>query len=1161
MPKNSEKQKLRKKKKREKRVQQKIGSARAIKAVRKFANSKVDEDFSRKFQGLGPADQKLVMKTMLAKEKSAGHIVPFRFPMRASELGKYCTPINSSSFSFAISLTQAILSNYESHLVKFLNLRQEYETYLVVGDLENALKRLDAIQEAFGASMWLFEATILLGELTSGIEGNRKALSSIQKQKPQVLTTLLTTFLSQKMESNVSARFYRSALFRLIEDAKVESKVAANMLYWLDMFTPQVAENPEKILDAVRCYSLVDLTIAYEVFLSRFAHTDSFSAKQRLSAVDHAKQFFSPDSLNFLEVSIDCKQEISASDQIADVFDLFHLFYQGAYFDVVEKGTRQLELNPTFFDIYLIVAQAAAFGKLPLEPPFPAGSFGSNLLISLYNCMELEDDISHSLEKIQKIAYSLGNSKFAQRIMAFWLNAFNYSAHYEPLLLSVLPCAVPWIVLSMPLKQRKIVIAGLITSLGSRANWLNSFLPQGDGEYSFPKDFEPQMAEWIKAILLTTDQKPDKALECWRKLKSISNHNYFWLLAAQGLVTHAITEGDFGALAKEVVDSFVNNKNYLIGCVGRSVEHVLKNKRKVKATTNAIDLYWPLAYWLGKNRNLSQDDIYELHVGVAEFLAEHSVRKVSDYIKTEPTATPKLFKFLFHVCSLNVLKRNCRIKNIAELHSERIAILQYVLNGAPKQIADLARDEISDIARKELLRSAIQQVETRRISVKTDGVIESLPKRNEEQFQRFDRVRSITDEELRNQINIEDFDLASKGKVVRYGDFAHQLLKEFTQQVRDEFVGNTSHGLNTYIAVNVRHGHLSSLIRSQFDQHHLTTRGKAGEYQDNLFWQSDFSECGDETWKKANALFIGFSLELDSLIEEVNTNWIRIKSDKYPNGMLDYDISDEEVFALFVSSTEMKSYRELVDLVIDLLWLKTEALLEGIRNRISGELLPRVLSMLDKLDSEITLLSPTMAQTEFPSKVASCRAAVQSDFELLLTWFTRSTDETIDKFDVNLLLEAATNAIKKLKPTADFIPNSKSKTEIEFKGSWFNPLFEILVIFFVNIVEHSGKLSHRPSFIVSHEDTNSLKLNVTNEISEDTNFELLEDRVNSINHELESVNPELLLSEKNSGLTKVRKLMLDDLKQVESVLTCDCDRENLTFSVTMELNVVLEITE
>ena len=88
-----------------------------------------------------------------------------------------------------------------------------------------------------------------------------------------------------------------------------------------------------------------------------------------------------------------------------------------------------------------------------------------------------------------------------------------------------------------------------------------------------------------------------------------------------------------------------------------------------------------------------------------------------------------------------------------------------------------------------------------------------------------------------------------------------------------------------------------------------------------------------------------------------------------------------------------------------------------------------------------------------------------------------------------------------------------------------------------------------------------MRLNVTNEVSEYTNFEVVKARVNSINHELESVDPERLLSEQNSGLTKVRKLMLDDLKQVNSILACECDRENLTFSVTMELNVVLEITE
>ena len=138
----------------------------------------------------------------------------------------------------------------------------------------------------------------------------------------------------------------------------------------------------------------------------------------------------------------------------------------------------------------------------------------------------------------------------------------------------------------MPLKKRKIIIAGLTASLGSRVNWMTSFLPQPDGEYCLPEGFEPQTFEWMKAILLATDQKPNQAVECWKRLKSISNHNFFSLLAAKGLVSHAIADEDFGSLAREVVDSFVDNENYLIGTIGRAVEDVLKNKHKVKASTN-----------------------------------------------------------------------------------------------------------------------------------------------------------------------------------------------------------------------------------------------------------------------------------------------------------------------------------------------------------------------------------------------------------------------------------------------------------------------------------------------------------------------------------------------------------------------------------------------
>ncbi|APZ91562.1 hypothetical protein Fuma_01151 [Fuerstiella marisgermanici] len=193
----------------------------------------------------------------------------------------------------------------------------------------------------------------------------------------------------------------------------------------------------------------------------------------------------------------------------------------------------------------------------------------------------------------------------------------------------------------------------------------------------------------------------------------------------------------------------------------------------------------------------------------------------------------------------------------------------------------MARAEIAEITQQDQLRKAIQQVESGRIFVNTKGIQSALSDESLQNFVRLQRVLKINNQAARKQLEVTGIELAGKS-VVYVDDYSSELLREFAEEIRDEFVGNTSHGLNTYISVHIRHGYISSQVRGQFELHHLATRETNGAYQDNQYWLERLEPLGNVSLEKANRLFKAFSSDLDEIVEEVNSKWIRIKDPEYP---------------------------------------------------------------------------------------------------------------------------------------------------------------------------------------------------------------------------------------------------------------------------------------
>ncbi|APZ91560.1 hypothetical protein Fuma_01149 [Fuerstiella marisgermanici] len=275
--------------------------------------------------------------------------------------------------------------------------------------------------------------------------------------------------------------------------------------------------------------------------------------------------------------------------------------------------------------------------------------------------------------------------------------------------------------------------------------------------------------------------------------------------------------------------------------------------------------------------------------------------------------------------------------------------------------------------------------------------------------------------------------------------------------------------------------------------------------------------------------------------------------------MLHYQITQPILDVLFATSTKCKSHSELVEQVIEVLWAITEKLLEQIRERIKGELLNRVLTLLNDLEEHVNALSPTVAKSDFAATVASCRTKVQTDYAMFAEWFTRSSGQSIKSFQLSLVVDVATKTARRFHPSVIFRPETSLISD-HFNGDWFKAFVEVFVILFDNVVKNAKTAEFRPICVVNYDGKNSITISVSNDVGSQVDIEQLSDQAVLLSEEAELDKEERLQTEGNSGLTKIRKLLKEDLRQSDSSLACSVSKDGM-FKVAIEMNSARLILE
>lgn len=1079
---------------------------------------------------------KPLISRILTREDLSPFLLPSAFPLTIARLGAILPTQYPHSLSMELHLALAILAHSQSKIQQFIDKSLDFERHLLLGRLSQAERLRSEIISSHGVSLWTIETGFLLGELITGVQGNREALTSVQEQLNNRYLTFLISFLTQRIESAVSTSSYHGAMRSALADVSDDERFApavAETIFRLDF--PQFHHHGhlKSILGFAREYSSVDvyntLLRVLTVLTCQQAGSDIHDTLS--STLQKAVGLFTSPRLHVLNTIVTDTAPINADDLTRAISEIVHAYTVSNYEQAIEIGHSALKLYPECFELYEVTAKAAAY--LCHTPPqlLPSNSLAQAIFENVFHLVARDRDAVNAASALLKAGYSLDVLSMGHRLVGFWLGQarINHPSGTSNIRLATSTRLTSWHAVKVEPALRHRLLRRCEQLFPNNAG----VLLHNKGPDACPP---LPLDRVLRFSASTLEQQGEfaRATELYRQLQRIAGDRFHLLQPAiAGLIRCLMALNRHADAAEAIVDAHVKNPVLLWGEIIQTVEQVTSALYSPESRHSLRTYSWPLLLHIAFDHHVRERDNYHLYVAYYDAMLARRATRPSILFVDAPDR--HFISFLQWVCIPDVLRRSPRFVSGADMESERMKILQYLLKHDTRSRSTYA-SEIATLTKKVRLREAVTHIEASRIFVNTDGIYRSLGDLHEQTFHRFVSILSLNNPRLRRQLVVIGFE---SYKLLIFDDLGFSLFKDLFLTVRDSFVSSKADGLDTYLSIRIRHGTLGGKLRGQFERLHLLTRRVTaqGEYARNEHWFIRLLDLDPYTIAEVDLCLRVLSARIDSIIDDVNLNWIRVRNEQHPSGMFEYDFSKLELLQLLGQMNDPSDsgvpadYGRFVAECFKILWQRTSLLLTRVRARIASELRDRLTLALTSAEEDVKAAWPTYAQSELGVNFANARTMIQRETQTVSQWFTVPANRSVPPFGFRVLLEAATEMVRNIHQGADFEPFLTCDVDRQLAGEWVTHVVDLFFLFCDNIVAHANTIQFRPALRVSFEG-DRLTLTLENTIGPKTDLVALEEVVRQLNLMTESKPEELRIqSEGRSGYPKVHHIIKNILRR------------------------------
>jgi signal transduction histidine kinase len=1082
------------------------------------------------------------------------------------------------------------LIDYTDELNEFVKLEIEYSKYFLLGDFQKAREIVEKIESDISVSVWGMQQKILLAEMERGFAGNKDLLSQFLNDKISSLTTFVVHYTSIRAEKNISATQFEDFIDKYLEAAG--SSLEEYAYFKVDFFRKLKYNDPEFILYIDGRFSIVDRFITFKQLAKL-----SLCEKGKESQPDLWQQYIAKLStaindpeLNVLSNLYGIFKPVSENDTMFSA--LLDAYSSNKYSKVVSIAEELILIDPRSYHTILLYVKAVINLDIVPKRFGREGCILDQIIVSLNILLSKNKKFTQeSYSDIYKILHQLGNHPLAIGLFQTFNEElpYKFQVYHEidffKLYIASSTMNNPAFYQFLPKKNQESYLKNFekLNTENSTLKIINS-ISKTSINLTDLSNYSVRELKY-RAIVFRNDGKQSDALKIYdhilesEEFKSYIGSAHFVLDILVGNFNCLIQLGRFGDAIELAVDSIEMNQNFrerffnpdLLGSIINTEDETLQGNV-------CLPIY--LAYYK------SNIEPYDLYVGYDNYMDILGYEKPRDLILAYDTYDKRDLNFLLTVCTHDVLHSSPAFENQEELDLERLEICNFLVG----KLGDHSEveTEVSDLLRKILVRKGIKQVNYSKIYVDVPSLRESLQKELRENFNRNIEIAALPIDQLNkivdslgnmlvyyvdnpdeNQEPNED-DLENV-KLTSYNRFLH--FKEAFLKVRDRFISDKDHGLDTYLSMRIRHGTLSGQIRSVFETNHLiTVRNEIDNaYLSNDFWLNRLTDLEPENHEKLDEALNNFSQEIDEIAEILKMQTIQITTEKNKatNGLFDFAYSEKELLELFSTKFgSIKEYENFIDHVIFELWARTEHCLTSIKEYLKNQLTEKFTLVFDKLEDAINKIKPTDGPNishilqELISTITNCRTAIVVEIGNISEWFNRSSKKFIDEFDFSVLAASSVNTLQTIKPLfKDADIKYDIKCDLKFDGDLFPYFTDILYYLLDNAIKHS-KLASEELWVTINitQEGEKIKFVVVNNIlNDDAYAEKVKERIISTREKIKAdVTYDRINKEGGTGFPKIKKTLKHDLKRKVNTLNLDleeidgqrCFISTITFDVT-----------
>ena len=912
-----------------------------------------------------------------------------------------------------------IFSYYSKELTDHVRIRDSFLTAVLSGELKRADTLLNEHDGIFGKSIWQLGRNFLLQEEYNGTQANKGELKRFGEAYKGTNISIVAALLSARAEKNTGPRQFHSILSGIFSETELRGLFRLFQI----SFTPTPTDakwNSEDLLEYLDLFPLVDRYDAF-IRIALLAISQEHSDARRFqTALETLSEAITDPILTFALQVVKPSTIVldAASSESASAWDAYVI---GDYHTCSQLCTRALAENPLAFQYYELLVKSSLYlgTELPLSRETLSGALCQHLRI-IYDKGDLTED---SLKYLETMALRLNDLNISFGLCATSeLHAKPNPDQTEIRLSSLLERVHGPRVPELAFDQKAISIyLNSLLSAYPQSIALKFFRDVTDGMPLSSYDGLIPKPRILYFVALSALKKEDYAVASEKFadfFQATSSGEYptspFATEEARVAVAEALLIlNDASRLQEVIVESFLE-RTHSLKRFPLDAAFDLSWQQRVEV---GASIYFPtLAY-------ITFSDPHRVSMALKSYLAGNHVERPSELLPSIPRRISKraLTFFLLKVCSLEVLDSLICFENAAEVETERICLLQFLLGEDPESQASI-QSEILRVTQGAELRLALHKIEGSRVEINLSGMREEEESRFKELYLQFaafkDIIPYIKDIQLQpiatqgdisyyaaKRDDIRKLISAQEGELRLFQLFATAFF-----QARDGFLNSPQFGLDSCLSVRIRHGILVQHIRRPFYQEKLLIDNPDPDSDPAMiFWMNELQL---QSVSHINALRNTLSNLTESVLElatEVKDTWIQVRTEATAAGLFDYTYDETTLALMYKEKSVLRAdYSKFYDVIFDSLMERTRTNLERTRNEVGKNLAPRLTNIILTAQTDIRIFSNHVGYWELLDALSRCRTEVIKAIHAMAHWF-EGTDTALMK-DVEMELAANTAA-------------------------------------------------------------------------------------------------------------------------------------------------------